>query len=180
MAALDEALSGALVLAQECLWPDVDVAGRMVLDGEAVENQSDCRCMTPSKLAQIIKFQDTGDCWSSFQINRVLAINVHLPHAGRPLDDFLVGIQQVDALIRNRAVDRLKTWKEIIIAGDFNVTLPGREEGFTGEWVYPDPGKTTRNKRRRVQETLEFMVRWGLRALNTYPSTRGWEDGAQK
>ena len=130
---------------------------------------SDCRIHVPYQLLGALEKEGHGDHFAAVQIGTCMFISVHIPcHAtDYDLDDLCQTAQTISRLVESwKSAEQRVPAKQLVMAGDFKMSLPSGIAGGIAPHIYPRRGIYRPQDRARL--LLDWLVGLGLGVLNTF------------
>eukprot|EP00973_Karenia_brevis_P079675 11055441-Karenia_brevis.AAC.1 len=158
--AVGEALDRCIVLLQEVpSWERAHVKGYAVFS----EKGKDCAIMVPNFLRSKVEAIHHDTLFSAVQIFELMFISVHFPHSSRPDEEVIDCMAAISGLV-HAWKSRSKPVKQVIICGDFNVTLPAGCPPITSTHVH----RRQNHCKKRVDALMDWLASFELTAVNTW------------
>jgi hypothetical protein len=117
------------------------------------DNRSDCKLHVPFALLGAVEREDFGDNFQALQIGHCMIINLHLPcHHPQEynLDKLQSTFMDITKLITAwRDLQQRVPVRHIVMAGDFNTSLPSDTAEVTGTHIFQESPSRSRGRELR-------------------------------
>ncbi len=94
-----------------------------------------CGVVVPQSLRSGFRATLHSRFFSALQIYDVVFVSAHLPYTGRPDNEVVEAMEELSSNLHGWKSKRKDPVKEVVVVGDFNITLPACHDELAGPHV---------------------------------------------